>query len=195
MSETVSSLVAVSFDRTIRNAENGLRSFSKKTEPAWVVLPLIFIGYGFFASTHRPWDATSVAATIGSAAILLLMAFVIASQVIRGTMSIRHIAVSALSMLLLLIFDAAIVYYSIGARGNWNMKLSHVDAMLVSVGTLTTAGTGGISPRSELARGLMLGQMVADFVVVTVAVGFVLQRVVSPKMSAGAEPASDQSDA
>jgi hypothetical protein len=79
------------------------------------------------------------------------------------------------------------------------MKLSHVDAMLVSIGPSPVKDPLTVPPSGSLtetfACGLMLGQMVADFVVVTVAVGFVLQRVVSPKVSAGAEPASDKSDA
>jgi Ion channel len=78
-----------------------------------------------------------------------------------------------------ILVDSALFYYMTGTRSNWNMKLSHVDALTVAVGTLTTAGTAGITPRSETARAIMLGQMAADFVAVTILVAIVLQRVAS----------------
>lgn len=132
---------------------------------------------GFFRSTARHWNAISVGSVIFSVLLLALMGFVIASQAVRGTRPLRQLAFSAFTMLSLVLVDAAIAYYSIGGGANWNMKLSHVDAMLVSVGTLTTAGTAGITPRSEIARGLLVGQMVVDFAVVTIVVGLVLQRL------------------
>jgi hypothetical protein len=147
----------------------------------------IFVWVAFFLSTTRTWNATSVGAVIFSVLLLALMAFVIGSQAIRGTASLQHIAVSALTMLSLVLVNASIVYYSIGGRHNWNVRLSHVNALLVSVGTLTTAGTAGITPRSELARGLLVGQMVIDFAVVTVVIGLVLQRLAT-RQPAPVEP-------
>ncbi len=185
----------MNFGRVTRRVDAGLSYFSKKTEILWLVLPQGLIWFGFFRSSSRTWDATSVVAASASLALIIFMALVIIGHLVYGTMSLRRVVVSAVSVLSLLVASAAITYYSIGTRSNWNMELSHLDALVVSIGTLTTVGTAGISPRSELARGIILGQMVADFVVVTVAVGFVLQRVISPRIERRAEPATDEAGA
>jgi hypothetical protein len=159
--------------RALRKASR----FPDEHAQAAVVAAQVFTWIAFFLSTSRTWDALSVGAIIGSSLLLAAMAFVIGSRAVRQTTSLRQIAASALSLLSQLLVTASITYYSIGVPRNWNMRLSHVDAMLVSVGTLTTAGTADITPSSELARRLLLGQMVIDFLVVTIVIGIVLQRL------------------
>jgi len=79
--------------------------------------------------------------------------------------------------LFVLVATYSSVYYNTADGRNWSVHLSHVDALLLSMGTLTTAGTGDITPRSELARGLLSIQMAIDLGVVTIMVAVVLNRL------------------
>jgi hypothetical protein len=64
----------------------------------------------------------------------------------------------------------AINYWDIGTAANFGAQLSKMDALYFSLGTMTTAGTGTIAPVSALARSLVSGQMILEFVFVSVAV-------------------------
>jgi hypothetical protein len=87
------------------------------------------------------------------------------------------VGIIAVLTVLSLIGNFAFAYFLDGASGNWSIPLSHLDAILVSVGTLTTAGTGDVQPHTELARGLVTAQMALDVVVVTVVAGVVVWRL------------------
>jgi voltage-gated potassium channel len=87
------------------------------------------------------------------------------------------VAFMALYTWAVLIATYSTVYYNTADEGNWSRGLSHVDALLLTMGTLTTAGTGDIQPRSELARGLLTIQMTLDVVVVTIMATVVLSRL------------------
>jgi hypothetical protein len=93
----------------------------------------------------------------------------------------RLAAMQSIVMLLLWTFSSIIVlfsalYWSMGTTENFNVELSHSDAIYFSLGTLTTAGTGGIWPTSELARGFVSTQMVSDLVFIGWAVSAVVTR-------------------
>jgi hypothetical protein len=68
------------------------------------------------------------------------------------------------------------LYWLIGTPANFGVELSKIDAIYFALGTLTTAGTGTIAPTSGLARGLVSGQMVLDFVFVAIAVTTAIAR-------------------
>jgi Ion channel len=69
------------------------------------------------------------------------------------------------------------VYWRIGTKANFGAELSKVDALYFALGTMTTAGTGTIAPISGLARGLVSGQMVVDFIFVASAVTIAITRL------------------
>jgi hypothetical protein len=81
------------------------------------------------------------------------------------------------NVLLLLVGDFARLYWTYGATTNWNLRLSRWDALYVAMGTLTTAGTGGIQPHSEFARRLLTAQMGVDLVVFTLLAGVVVWKL------------------
>ncbi|MDP9294013.1 MAG: hypothetical protein M3O90_06255 [Actinomycetota bacterium] len=54
------------------------------------------------------------------------------------------------------------IYLTHGSEEEWGIHLSRVDALLVAIGTLTTAGTNGVTPRSEVVRELITLQMTVD---------------------------------
>lgn len=88
----------------------------------------------------------------------------------RGT----RVALLAAHAVVLLVGWFSTIYYCYGAEQNWSIRLTHWDAIMVTIGTLTTAGTSGIDAISETARRLMALQMVLDTVLVTVMLAFVL---------------------
>lgn len=67
-------------------------------------------------------------------------------------------------------------YWDIGTLTNFGQRLTHIDAIYVSVGTLSTAGTGSISAMSKLARGVQSAQMTIDMVLVVFVGGVVVTR-------------------
>jgi hypothetical protein len=80
------------------------------------------------------------------------------------------------------------VYYGIGGSKDWKCEmprgkvchLSQGEALYVSVGTLSTAGTGGTSAKSEEAQLLLTLQMVVDLVVVAGMLAVVVTRLAEP---------------
>jgi hypothetical protein len=77
---------------------------------------------------------------------------------------------------LFVVFAFAMEYYTLGTKAHWSKALTHVDALYVAVGTLTTAGTGNINAEGDKARLLLTGQMLADILVVTVLGAIVVHR-------------------
>jgi hypothetical protein len=73
----------------------------------------------------------------------------------------------------------AYLYYLMGTGGNWKHSLSHTDALFVSVGTLTTAGSPGVEPQTELARRFMTIQMALDLVFVLFPLGIAVALMAS----------------
>lgn len=61
----------------------------------------------------------------------------------------------------------ALFYYSAGTTHDWSHELTHTDALLIALGTLTTAGAPGMTPVSEYARRLMAIQMAVDLLAFT----------------------------
>lgn len=99
----------------------------------------------------------------------------IAASVLEG--SVAWLSAFVVWLVLYLIWVFSFTYYLLGSPQHWNMPLSHVDAIYVTVGTLTTAGTTGIFARGALTRSVLTGQMALDLLVVTVLLALVLHRV------------------
>jgi hypothetical protein len=66
--------------------------------------------------------------------------------------------------------------------------LSRIDALFLTIGTLTTAGTGGIAAHTERARGMLTIQMTVDIVSVTLITGLVIARLSTRRASAALGP-------
>ena len=76
---------------------------------------------------------------------------------------------------LTLIFSA--FYWEYGQYGNFNLRLSHLDAFYFTLGTLSTAGTGNIVATSEATRAVQSIQMVVDFGYILVVAGVLVSRL------------------
>ena len=90
--------------------------------------------------------------------------------------SIVLFLVLILNATLLLIGDFSYFYWNIGLNHNWSIPLSHLDAIYVAVGVLTTAGANGINAISEPAKSYLLLQNIIDFSLFTTLFGLTIRR-------------------
>jgi hypothetical protein len=116
--------------------------------------------------------------------IILWYFFLIAAvglpiQSVMNKDSLSSIALTLIfSVVYFLAFFSAL-YWSYGTSSNFNVPLTHFDALYFALGTLSTAGTGTINATSELARGLQAAQMTLDLALVVFALGLVVARFTS----------------
>lgn len=141
-----------------------------------LLLPLAQLWLGFLVSspaTRFPlywWVLAPFWLNIPLATVTIMMFY-------RRNVSVGWLLLLIFGFLLAVTGNFSGIYFDIGTSQNWNVPLSHLDALFVTVGTLTTAGTGNIVAVSEEARGFMLIQMAIDFTVVAVVVSLLLTRM------------------
>jgi len=174
------------------------------------VLVFIWLVFWFTDRTGTHYEILSVrihgtiltVAAIVVAAYAGILAYGILAQATIGAIiasvvedSAAWLAAFVVWLILYLISIFSFTYYLLGSPQHWNVALSHVDAVYVAAGTLTTAGTTGISARGDLTRGILIGQMALDLLVVTVLLALVLYRVTqAAKSKSPAEPVSPTQD-
>jgi len=71
----------------------------------------------------------------------------------------------------------ASLYLGSGSPNDWSRRLSQLDAVTLALGTFTTAGTFGVTPVSQTARGLVTLQMGIDLVATLVIFGLLAARL------------------
>jgi hypothetical protein len=123
-----------------------------------------------------PLDHTStqVAVTmlgIALAALVALVAFQVRSIIRSRYPGLRAIESLAVSVpLFLLLFAATYVVLSTLSAKNFGVQLSHTDGLYFTVTVFATVGFGDITAHTQLARLVVTGQMLADLVVLGLAV-------------------------
>lgn len=133
-----------------------------------------------------PLDDTSVSAAVGMLVLALLaLVGVVALQVrsiIRATYpALRAVEALATSVPLFLLVFAA-TYFVMGSisAGSFSESMTRTDALYFTVTVFATVGFGDITAKTELARALVIGQMVADIIIFAIVariiVGAVKQR-------------------
>jgi hypothetical protein len=124
--------------------------------------------------------AIVVTANVGLFLFTLLLystVFAIVGPFLADSVAWVVLAVAAVVWLILyLIWLFSFVYYLLGNLHHWSTPLSHVDAIYVTVGTLTTAGSAGISAKGDLTHSVLIGQMILDLLCVTVSLALILHR-------------------
>jgi hypothetical protein len=109
-------------------------------------------------------------------------AFVIAGLVaavwviLRGSSLLAALGLSGYSIALLIGFFASL-YLGSGSPDDWSRRLSQLDAITLAMGTFTTAGTYGVTPVSQTARGLVTLQMGVDVIATVVIFGLLVTRL------------------
>jgi hypothetical protein len=143
----------------------------------WAVFGQVAMWANFIRASKQHWSVEGPIAGALYIFTILVMANFVVKAAMDARATVRDIAELVLYLLSLVLVDSALLYYTSGTTKNWSQHLSHFDAIFVSIGTLTTAGTSGISAKSTLAHGLLTGQMIVDFVAVTFVIGAALQRL------------------
>jgi Ion channel len=121
--------------------------------------------------------------------VVLIVLFIAVSIVAVGALFLHNkmagdyvLRLVVISLINVLVFTVAIfsyLYWGYGTRANFNITLSHVDAIYFALGTLTTAGTGSIEATSETARTIQGAQMAIDIGLVLFAAGLIIGRASS----------------
>lgn len=109
-------------------------------------------------------NAFSVAVPIGALVIFLIKR--------ANGLAVTIMFVNAF---LTLIGAFASIYWDSGSANNFSIKLSHLDAIYFTLGTLTT-GSGNISAITEYSRGVQTIQLVLDLALMGFAAGVVFTR-------------------
>ena len=144
---------------------------------AWMVLRVVGSGAALVTLYYLlPLDHTSTPAAvtmlgIALAALVALVAFQVRSIIRSRYPGLRAIESLAVSVpLFLLLFAATYVVLSTLSAKNFGVQLSHTDGLYFTVTVFATVGFGDITAHTQLARLVVTGQMLADLVVLGLAV-------------------------
>ena len=130
-----------------------------------------------------PLDHTStwIAATIlviGLVGFIALVIFQVSSIIRSRFPGLRAVEALATSLpLFLLLFSGTYVVMAAISASNFGEKLTHTDALYFTVTVFTTVGFGDITAKSEGARLLVTGQMIADLIILGIGIKIILGAV------------------
>jgi Ion channel len=126
-------------------------------------------------------SSTAVAITmliIGLAVLIGLVAYQVRSIVRSRFPLLRGVEALATSIpLFLLLFAATYVVLATISAGNFSQPLSRTDAIYFTVTVFATVGFGDITAKTEVARLVVTGQMMADLIVLGLGVRVLLTAV------------------
>jgi hypothetical protein len=113
---------------------------------------------------------------------LVLFVAVVALHVRSITRSpypgLRAIEALAINVpLFLLLFASTYVVMATMSASNFGGRLTHTDGLYFTVTVLSTVGFGDITAKSQVARLVVAGQMMADLIILAVAVKIILGAV------------------
>lgn len=142
--------------------------------------------------------STTVAVTllvIGLVLLMGLVAYQVRSIVRSAYPLLRGVESLATSIpFFLLLFAATYVVLATISAGNFSQPLSRTDAIYFTVTVFATVGFGDITAKTEVARLVVTGQMIADLVVLGLGVRVLLSAVQRgrqrPPAGAGTAPPS-----
>ena len=135
-------------------------------------------------------SSTGIAVTIlviGLAGFIGLVAFHVRSIIRSPFPGLRAIEALAISVpLFVLLFAATYVVMATMSASNFGGRLTHTDGLYFTVTVLSTVGFGDITAKTEAARLVVTGQMIADLVILAVAVKIVVGAVSRGRQSGDA---------
>jgi voltage-gated potassium channel len=141
-------------------------------------LLVIIVGYALIPFDGSETWTVIVTALVGLAVIVVVAVLQLHAITVAHMPSIK--AVETLGLLVpLVVFWFAATYYALSASssGSFDEQLNHVGAVYFSMTTLTTIGYGDISAQTDVARVLVMMQMVVNVLVVGLAVRFAIVAV------------------
>ena len=115
---------------------------------------------------------------VGLLALIVLIGFQVRAIIRSPFPNLRAIEALATSLPLFLLLFAS-TYYVMErlAPGSFGTHLTRTDAMYFAVTVFTTVGFGDITAKTETARQIVTGQMVADLLILGVGIKIILGAV------------------
>jgi voltage-gated potassium channel len=115
---------------------------------------------------------------IGLAALIALVVFQVRAILVSGFPGVRAVEALASSIpLFLLLFAASYFVLERFSPGNFSEPLTRSDSLYFTVTVFSTVGFGDITPKTELARLLVTGQMIADVIILGLAIKVIVGAV------------------
>jgi voltage-gated potassium channel len=138
---------------------------------------LLAIYYLLPLDDESTWAAVTTL-IIGLVALIGLVVFQVRFILASPFPGIRAVEALASSVpLFLLLFASAYVVMERLSPADFSERLSHTDALYFTVTVFSTVGFGDITPKAELARLVVTGQMIADVVILGLAIKVILGAV------------------
>ena len=126
-------------------------------------------------------SSTAIAVTvlvIGLAAFIGLVAFHARSIIRSPFPGLRAVEALAINVpLFLLLFASTYVVMATISAANFGERLTHTDGLYFTVTVLSTVGFGDITAKTQAARLVVTGQMIADLVILALAIKVIVGAV------------------
>ena len=149
---------------------------------------LVAVYYLLPLNRSSTWVAVTMLA-IGLVALIALVAFQVRWILRSRFPGLRGVEALATSIpLFLLLFAGTYVVLATISAGNFSEPLTRTDALYFTLTVFSTVGFGDITAKTEAARLVVTGQMIADLVTIGVAVKVIVGAV---KQGRQQQPAGD----
>jgi len=164
----------------------------KRIRLRWVVatyylIAQVYVWHHYLTLT--PGRSPTSAEIILPAVAEIVTALLVAAWVILRYRSLVWVLLAPLNAVLLLVGQFSAWYASYGTTENFHPALTRFDGLVMTVGTLTTAGAPGIVPTSELARRVVTVQLLVDILAAIVLFGLLAGRLINRGLIDRAPPA------
>ncbi|MFF3691627.1 potassium channel family protein [Streptomyces sp. NPDC002187] len=138
---------------------------------------LVAVYYALPLNHSSAWGAVTML-VIGLVVFVGLVAFQVRTILRSPFPGLRAIEALTTSVpLFLLLFASAYVVMATMSASNFGERLTHTDGLYFAVTVFSTVGFGDIAAKTEAARLVVTGQIVADFVVLGLAIKIILGAV------------------
>ena len=138
---------------------------------------LVAIYYLLPLDHSSTWVAVTIL-VIGLVVLIGLVAFQVRSIVVSRFPALRGVEALATSIpLFLLLFASTYVVMATISASNFSEPLTRTDALYFTVTVFSTVGFGDITAKTEAARLVVTGQMIADLVIIGLAVKVIVGAV------------------
>jgi voltage-gated potassium channel len=148
--------------------------------------------YYLLPLTHSSAGAAITILVIGLVVFIGLVAAQVRSIMGHPFPGLRAIEALATSVpLFLLLFASSYVVMAKMSASNFGERLTHTDGLYFTVTVFSTVGFGDITPTSQAARLVVTGQIIADFVILGLAIKVIVgavNRRRQPADTGGAQP-------
>jgi hypothetical protein len=151
-----------------------------------VVIGVLLALYYNLPFDHEGTWAVVTTLAIGLVALIGLVIFHVRSVLASPYPTVRAVeALSTCIPLFVLLFASAYFVLEHLSPGNFNEHLTRSDSLYFTVTVLTTVGFGDITAKTELARLLVTGQMIADVLIFVVTINVIVGAARSRRASIG----------